>query len=74
MDIKVDVSVFTSSDDLVHLDSAYEYPLLGVTMTEFTETLTQFVDGWLGPGDHGKLIHDLIKFADSDKDNRVSAY
>jgi len=74
MDIKVDVSVFTSADDQVHLDSVYAYPMLGVTMTEFTETLTHFVDGWLGLGDHGNLVRDLVKFADSDKDNRVSAY
>ena len=73
MDIKVDISVFTRSDGRLDLDASFQQPALGITMKEFTDTLTRFVNGWLGPGDHGNLLHDLIIFADSDKDNRVPA-
>ena len=69
--MKVDISVFVTSDGQLDLGSLFLQPMLGVNMKEFTEMLTQFVDGWLGPGDHSNLIHDLIRFADSDRDNRV---
>jgi len=73
MDVKVDISMFTTSDDGLELDSVFEQPILGVTMNEFTEMLTEFVNGRLGSGDHSSLVHNLIKFADSDKDSRVPA-
>jgi len=72
MDFKVDISVFLRSDGRLDLDSLFTQPVLGDSMKEFTEMLTQFVDGRLGFSDHSNLVHDLIKFADSDRDNRVS--
>lgn len=74
MDIKVDISVFTRPDGQLDLDSLFQQPVLGVTMNEFSDMLTRFVDGWLGPGNHCNLVHGLMKFADSDKDNRVPFY
>ena len=70
-DFKVDSAMFARSDDL---SSVFAQPMLGVSMNEFIDMLTLFVDGWLGPGDHSSLVQDLIKFADGDKDNRVRAY
>lgn len=74
MDLKVDIAVFTRSYDRLDLSSLFEQPMLGINMKEFVEKLTIFVDIWLGSGNHSSLVHDLIKFADSDKDNRVPAY
>ena len=73
-DFKVDSAMFARSDDQLDLSSVFAQPMLGVSMNEFIDMLTLFVDGWLGPGDHSSLVQDLIKFADGDKDNRVRAY
>jgi len=73
MDFKVDSAVFARSDDQLDLGSVFAQPMLGVSMNEFIDMLTLFADSWLGHDDHSSLIQDLIKFADGDKDNRVTA-
>ena len=74
MHFKADMSVFTQFDDQLDLSPLFALPMIGISMKEFTDMLTGFVDHWLGPGNHSSLVRHLIQFADGNKDEKVPAY
>lgn len=71
MDFKVDNSAFARVDGRLDLGPVFTQPMLGISMNAFTEMLTHLVGSWLGPDNYDNVVHDLIKFADSNRDNKV---
>jgi hypothetical protein len=71
-DIKVESSSFITVGYSMDLHQSFIEPSAGVSMEQFNEMIAGLIRDHLGPGEHSDIIHDLLSFADANRNGQVS--